>query len=136
MNEPASRLRPPPLSRFAGPELWLDFEATIASLRREPHVGHDGHRQIAILHEPNLRLVLFAFEPGGHLAEHRAPGTVVIHALRGSLRIRTPYKTHELSGGTALILAPDVPHDVEAVGSADMLLVVAPTPTKSEGTAR
>jgi quercetin dioxygenase-like cupin family protein len=125
MSESSDRLRPPPAARFAGPEHRLDFGAALAALRRERHAGSDGHRQIAVLHDQHLRLILFAFDQGGRLREHRAPGTVVIHTLRGSLRVRTSTATHDLPTGTAVVLAADVVHDVEAVDSADMLLTVA-----------
>ena len=70
-------------------------------------------------------MVLFAFEAGGRLAEHRAPGFVVIHGLRGTLSVRTPTELHQLSEGRALVLDPDVMHDVEAIEEADMLLTIS-----------
>jgi quercetin dioxygenase-like cupin family protein len=67
---------------------------------------------------------LFTFEPGGHLPEHRAPGQVVIHCLRGELAVEAGAAQHRLSGGDALVLEPDVPHSLEAVVESDMLLTV------------
>ena len=125
MSESGDRLRPPPAARFAGPEHRLDIGAALTALRREQHVAYDGHRQVALLHDDHLRLILFAFDRGGRLREHRAPGMVIIHVLRGSLQVHTPSVTHDLSTGTAVVLAADVPHDVEALDSADMLLTVA-----------
>ena len=118
------RLRPPPNIREAGPELPLDLIATLRALRAEAHPPTQGHRQISVVHRGPLRLVLFAFEPGGRLPEHRAPGLVTILALAGRLRVRTPRGTHELEAGQAVLLDPDVPHDVEAMIESDMLLTV------------
>ena len=118
------RLRPPPSAREAGPELTLDFGATLRALRAEPHPATQGHRQISIAHRGPLRLVLFAFDAGGRLPEHRAPGLVTILALRGRVRVRTPGATHELDSGQAVLLDPDIPHEVEAPVESDMLLAV------------
>ena len=131
------RLRPSPTTRFAGPEHHLDFTAALTTLRREQHAARSGHRQITVLHDEHLRLVLFAFEQGGRLREHRAPGVVVIQTLRGSIRVRTASTTYDLSTGMAVVLAADVLHDVEALDSADMLLTVAlPTPSGEQGAER
>jgi quercetin dioxygenase-like cupin family protein len=124
MTSADDRLRPPPSAREAGPELNLDFGATLRALRAEPHPPTHGHRQISVAHRGPLRLVLFAFDQGGRLPEHRAPGLITILALRGRLRVRTPRATHELDAGQAVLLDPDIPHDVEAPVESDMLLAV------------
>ena len=118
------RLRPPPSAREAGPELSLDLGATLRALRAEPHPPTQGHRQISLAHRGPLRLLLFAFEPGGRLPQHRAPGLVTILALNGRLVVRTPGGVHELEAGQGVLLDPDVPHDVEAAVESDMLLAV------------
>ena len=98
------------------------------ALRSESHDGKDGHRQITIFRKGSLRLVLFAFEAGGRLAAHRAPGFVVIHVLRGTVRVRTASEAHQLTASRMLVLDPDVLHDVEAVEEADVLLTVSMAP--------
>ncbi|MGH7628907.1 MAG: AraC family ligand binding domain-containing protein [Gemmatimonadales bacterium] len=75
-------------------------------------------------HRGPVRLVLFAFDAAGRLPEHRAPGFVTILTLAGRLRVRTPRGTHELDAGQAVLLDPDVPHDVEAPVESDTLLAV------------
>jgi quercetin dioxygenase-like cupin family protein len=93
-------------------------------LREEPHPAKDGHRQIGLLHREHLRVVLFAFDRGGWLREHRAPGLVTIHVLSGRLRVATASSAHDLTAGQVLVLERDVPHDVEATEQSDMLLTV------------
>ena len=51
-----------------------------------------------------------------------APRTILV--LRGRLRVRTPLNVHELETGQAVLLDPDIPHDVEAPVESDMLLAV------------
>jgi quercetin dioxygenase-like cupin family protein len=126
MSASEERLRPHPAERFAGAERALDLTAALRALRAEARPSVSGHRQIALLHHGPIRLVLFAFEPGGHLPKHQTAGWVTIQVLRGSLRVGTPTDVHALGTGQILALAPDVPHDVAATDEADMLLGVYP----------
>ena len=125
MSSSKDRLRPPPSERFAGPEHRIDLQSTLEALRREPHDGSDKHRQITVFHKGPLRLVLFAFEPGGGLPSHRAPGSVVIHTLQGRIQVKTLNESYELATGQVLMLDPEVVHDVTAAEQSDMLLTIS-----------
>jgi len=119
MTAPEKRRRPHPADRFAGAEHVLDLPATLRALRAERSAANkNGHRQIALAHHGPVRLVLFAFDAGGRMPEHQAPGWTTIHVLRGALAVRTPEARHTLSEGQILSLAPGVPHDVEAAAEA------------------
>ena len=132
MGPSNERRRQRPSDRFAGAERALDVRAALRTLRAEAGPGANGHQQITLLHHGPVRLVLFAFAAGGRMPEHRAPGWVTIHVLRGALRVRTPDAQHALGEGQILALAPDVPHDVDAAEETDMLLGVYPeTPVGS-----
>ena len=124
VNQPDERLRPHPATRLAGPVVALDLPDLARALHAEPHPAKDGHRQVGLIHRGPLRLLLFTFEPGGRLVEHRAPGQVVIHCLRGELAVEAGAARHTLGGGEALVLEPDVPHSVEAAAASEMLLTV------------
>lgn len=125
LSSSKDRLRPPPTERFAGPEHRIDLQSSLDALRREPHEGSDRHRQITVFHKGHLRLVLFAFERGGGLPAHRAPGSVVIHTLRGRIQVKTLSESYELAAGQILMLDPEVVHDVVASEESDMLLTIA-----------
>lgn len=120
------RLRPHPSDRFAGAEHLLDLPASLRALRAEAFPSANGHRQIALMHQGPVRLVLYAFEAGGRLPQHSAPGWVTIHVLRGVLDVRTLEAHHVLREGMLLSLAPELLHDVEAMEEADMLLGIYP----------
>ena len=124
MNQPDERLRPHPSTRLAGPVVSLNLPDLARALHAEPHPAKSGHRQAGLIHHGPLRLVLFVFEAGGRLPEHRTPGRVVIHCLRGELAVEAAAAQHRLGGGEALVLEPDVPHSVEAVAESEMLLTV------------
>ena len=72
--------------------------------------------------------MLFAFEVGSELPQHRAPGHVVIHCLRGEVEVDAADAQERLHEGEALVLDPDVPHSVRAVTESDMLLTVCVSP--------
>ena len=125
MSSPSDRLRPPPSERFAGPEHRIDLAAALQTLRGEHHESTERHRQITVFHKGPLRIVLFTFEAGSGLPSHRAPGFVVIHALRGHITVKTMNATHDLATGQLVMLDPEVVHDVTATEQSDMLLTIS-----------
>ena len=144
MSSPTGRLRTHPAERFAGAEHVLDLPAALERLRAEGRRGDgdtasattQGHRQISLMHHGPVRMVLYAFDAGGRLPAHQAPGWVTIHVLQGAIEVQTPSAQHALRTGQVLALAPDVRHDVRALESTEMLLGVYPTvPTGTAGAA-
>lgn len=124
MSESEGRLRPHPTERFAGASHFFDLSVALAELRAETHAGEKGHRQVTIFHRAPVTKVLFAFEPGGELADHAANGLVTIHVLQGRLTVQAAEATHELEAGMMVILSPGVRHSVRAEEAAAMLLTV------------
>lgn len=124
MTVPEDRLRPHPSTRLTGEAVALELPAMAQALRTEPHPARDGHRQTGLIHRGPLRLLLFTFDAGGALPQHKAPGYVVIHCLRGELVVDAAGQQHRVRTGAALVLNPDIPHDVKATVESDMLLTV------------
>lgn len=124
MNPSNERLRPHPSTRLTGPVVSLDLAKLAEALRAEPHPPTNGHRQTGLIHRGPLRLVLFAFEGGGRLPEHHAPGHVVLHCLRGELVVELVNVRHRLGRGEVLVLDPGVVHAIEALVESEMLLTV------------
>jgi quercetin dioxygenase-like cupin family protein len=118
------RLRPHPSTRLTGPVVPLNLPDLARALQAEPYPAKGGHRQAGLIHRGGLRVLLFAFDPGGRLPEHRAPGHVVIHCLRGELAVEADGERHRLGAGEAVAIDPTVSHAVEAVAESDMLLTV------------
>jgi quercetin dioxygenase-like cupin family protein len=88
-----------------------------------------------LLHHGPVRLILYAFDEGGRIPQHQAPGWVTIHVLRGTLRVNAPDGEHILNEAHLLTLAPNVPHDVDALAESDMLLGVYPDGPTGSGAA-
>lgn len=118
------RLRTAPSERFAGPAHRFDLSEVARKLRSEEHPARDGHRQMTIFQRDHITHVVFAFEAGGRLPEHRAPGLVTIHVHEGRISVAAAGSDHELDAGAVLVLDPDVPHDVRAQEPSVMLLTV------------
>ena len=124
MSAQDERLRPHPSGRFAGDSHVFDLGRALSQLRAEAHSAQRGHRQVAIFHRAAVTTVLFAFEPGGELADHAANGLVTIHALEGCLTVQAAGETHELKTGMMIVLSPGVRHSVRAGEASAMLLTV------------
>ena len=118
------RLRRAPAERFEGPSHSFDLGAVARRLRGEDHPARHGHRQMTIFQRDHITHVVFAFEEGGNLKEHSAPGLVTIHTHSGRLRVLADGESHDLTAGRVLVLDPRVPHSVEAVEESVMLLTV------------
>lgn len=123
MTKPG-RERREPAARFAGSEHLFNLAASAESLRNEKQEARDGHRQITLVHEGGVSVVLFDFEPDGRLANHSADGLVIIQAIEGILDVATSKATHTMPAGSLLVLAPGVVHDVSARHPSQMLLTV------------
>ena len=118
------RLRTHPSGRFAGESHAFDLGEVLRDLRAEAHSAERGHRQITIFHRAPVTQVIFAFEPGGELADHAAHGLVTIHVLEGRLAVQVDGRDHELRAGYILVLTPDVRHNVRALEASAILLTV------------
>ena len=124
MTSDSDQDRPPPRERFAGTEHVFDLREIATGLRHESNPVHHGHRQMTIFHKHLLTLIVFDFEAGGRLADHRADADVTILAVSGLLEVSTPSGTHRLPEGSLLVLDPGVVHDVYAPEASQMLLAV------------
>ena len=123
-NDSSDRLRQHPSERFAAPVRKLALAQCFEELEAEPRRAADGHRQITIVHEDALTMVLFQFEEGGTLREHAVDGEVTIHVLSGDIAISTPEGDHRVGADELLVLAPGVAHGLHAQAPSRMLLTV------------
>jgi quercetin dioxygenase-like cupin family protein len=124
MNEKEERLRQHPDERFAGQAHVFDLSRALNDLRAESHPARHGHRQVTIFHRGPVTKALFAFEPGGELADHAAKGLVTIHALEGRLKVQAADEAYNLNPGMMVVLSPNVRHSVRADEASAMLLTV------------
>ncbi len=124
MTADSDQDRRPPRERFAGSEHLFDLREIATGLRHESNPVHDGRRQMTIFHKTPLTLIVFDFEAGGRLADHRADAHVTILAVSGLLEVSTSSETHRLPEGSLLVLDPGIVHDVHAPEASQMLLSI------------
>jgi quercetin dioxygenase-like cupin family protein len=120
----SGRERQDPDDRFAGDEHLFDLAASARDLREEEQEPRRGHRQVTLLHEEGLTVILFAFDAGGRLARHSAEGLVLIHVVAGAIDVTTAAERRSLTAGSLLVLAAGVEHDVTAREPSEMLQTV------------
>ena len=68
-----------------------------------------------------IRIVMRA---GKELAEHRAPGAIIIECLEGRIEFTIPEKTAELSAGKMIYLQAAEPHAVRCIEDASFLVTI------------
>ncbi|MBA2719548.1 MAG: cupin domain-containing protein [Chloroflexi bacterium] len=120
----SGRERRDPDDRFAGDEHLFDLAAAAHDLEREEQEARDGHRQVTLVHDDGVTVVLFAFEAGGRLGSHSADGLVMINVIAGTIDVATATATHSMAAGSLLTLAAGVQHDVIAREPSQVLLTV------------
>ncbi len=125
-NEPENedRLRVRPEERFDSPVEQLDLVEALKQLLSEPIPERHGHRQITVYHQRPVTIILFAFDRGGKLPEHKADGLVTIQVLEGQMRVQVSGQDYTLRAGHIVVLKSDVPHSITAVHPSAMLLTV------------
>lgn len=123
------RLREHPSARFAAPQHRFDLETVAGVLAHEAQAGQLGHRQETLYKHGGTTVALFLFGHLSHLRPHRANGTLVIHVLKGHLRVTAEGQAHDLRAGHLLVLASGVEHGIVAPEESTMLLTVHLNPS-------
>jgi quercetin dioxygenase-like cupin family protein len=67
-------------------------------------------------------VTLFSFDAGQGLSEHTAPFDALVVVLAGTLRLRIAQETVDAVAGTIVRMPAHVPHALDAVAPARMLL--------------
>ncbi len=122
--EQSGRERQDPDARFSGNAHLYDLTASAEALRAEEQAARHGHRQVTLVHDEGVTVVLFDFEAGGELPDHAADGLVMIQVVAGRIDVTTSETTHSMTAGSLLVLSAGVRHDVRAEEPSHMLLTV------------
>ena len=83
-----------------------------------------GYVSKVLLKTSDLRLVLFVMQAGSLVPEHHSEGRIVVHCLKGGLRMQIPAELRELHEGDMLVLDRRIPHHVEALEDSMFLLTI------------
>jgi quercetin dioxygenase-like cupin family protein len=110
-----------------GPVLSFTLETEVEQLRQQPSYLNGDPSGRTLVKEPDLRIVLFALRAGARLREHQASGPISIQVLEGSIRLRLPAESVELTAGRLMALESGIRHDLEAIDDSAFLLTIGRT---------
>lgn len=100
----------------------LDLLAEAAEVLRGANGGH-GAKTLA--KQGSLRVVLLALARGARIPRHQAAAPISVQALFGAVRFRVAGKEQRLTPGRVLVVARDLPHDLEAEEDSALLLTLS-----------
>lgn len=106
------------------PVMTFDLPALLADLKREPNWQKARRNAIALLKQPELRVVLVALQAGSEMAPHRTESPVTIQVLEGRVRVRSEAGDCSMGAGALLTLWPSVEHAVQAEEESAFLLTL------------
>ena len=78
----------------------------------------------ALLKTEHVEVVRLILPQGKVIAEHKAPGEIIVQCLEGRIAFTTMGKTEELEAGQLLYLSAAEPHSVRAVENSSILLTI------------
>ncbi|SRR5579875_181650 len=105
-------------------------DVAVFDLRALTHF-QDERPYVQVLSESDAaRVLLFAFQAGQQLKEHRTTSQILVQALRGRITFISEGSSVELHAGMLLQLEADIPHSVVARTNAVMLLTMTPNPSR------
>jgi quercetin dioxygenase-like cupin family protein len=110
---------------LVGPVLSFDLAQELSILQQEDSWQRGDRNARTLVQEPGLRIVLTVLKAGARIREHQTDRPVVIHTLKGYVRVESPDETIDLLAGRLMTLQPGVPHDLEAMEFNAFLLTVA-----------
>lgn len=103
-----------------------------AQLRAEPRGASTVPRKVALLRQGPVSVILFVFEQGAVLKEHKADGEVVIQTVTGRMAVTVAGSEVQLGPGDLVSLAPGEVHSVSAIEASDMLLTLCRVPAAAK----
>lgn len=116
--------RPP--HELQGPIIVMDLLEEAAMLRREPTWQQSDRNAKTFVKAGDLRLVLTTLKQGAIVREHCAPGSAVVQALSGRIRLKLPDRQAvDLPAGGLVVLEANLPHDVEALEESAFTITIA-----------
>lgn len=96
----------------------------LPDLRAEAPIPASGLGHTTALKHPDVRIVVLSFAAGYVLKEHSAPFPLLLQALDGELVVRAGGQENALRPGGVLRLDASLPHEVEALTEARLLLTL------------
>lgn len=84
---------------------------------------HD-ERSHTLIKNDQFEMIRLVLSTGKVLAEHRAPGALIVQCIEGRIQFSAHGKTHTLHAGQLLHLAAKEPHTVTCLQDGSLLLTI------------
>lgn len=85
-------------------------------------------RTSAVLKAAQLEVVQVVLQAGRGLPEHRVPGEITVLCLSGAVDFRHAGSVDRMNAGDFMHLGPDMPHALDAVADAVLLVTISLQP--------
>ena len=97
---------------------------SIPDLLAEVEVPEEGTLSRVVYKDDRLRLVVFAFDTGQELTEHRSSSAAIVQVPKGTIDFTVEGSTHRLTPTSWLYMEPDQPHSLIAIEPSILLLTM------------
>lgn len=72
----------------------------------------------------NVEVIRIVMQAGKEIAEHEAPGEIIVQCVEGKVAFKALGKTQQLEAGQLMYLAAKEPHSVQCSEDASFLLTI------------
>lgn len=110
---------------LSGDVLILSLDEALKEARDPAALERSGRSARTLFKQGALRTTVVVLAPGGELAEHQAPGPIMLQAIEGRIRFSLEGELHEIGPGELLTVGARVPHSVSSEEGGVFLLTVA-----------
>jgi quercetin dioxygenase-like cupin family protein len=97
---------------------------SIPDLLAEVEVPEQGTLSRVVYKDDRIRLVVFAFDTGQELTEHRSSSAAIVQVTKGSIDFSVEDTMHRLTPVSWLYMEPDQPHSLVAREPSVLLLTL------------
>ena len=77
-----------------------------------------------LIKTPHVEVIRIILPAGKLIADHKAPGEIIVQCLEGRIAFKTMGQENELRAGDLLYLSPEEVHSVEATEDSSFLLTM------------
>jgi quercetin dioxygenase-like cupin family protein len=113
-----------PDRHLEAPTRQLHLPQETGPLREQARTAPAGHTAKTLVKLDGLRVVLMVLQRGARIPEHTAEADLSLQCLRGRVALGVQGRRVELKEGELLSLVRELPHDVEALEDAELLLTL------------
>jgi quercetin dioxygenase-like cupin family protein len=101
-----------------------DYKLIPSLLELMPAITTDSITSRTFHKEGKVNAVLFGFDKGQALTEHRSAYTAILQIMEGKAKITLGNDSHELAAGAWIYMPPQLEHSVYAETPMKMLLLM------------